>query len=331
MNKFIFTTKWKEALFFSIPLLLLIPTFLIIFPGDFYYLNLLQSIAVYGLFLYPIIGFFLLIFKHYSGFLTTCVCMILILFLVGPYLSFRQIPFKKNENSISICQTNLLKFNTIRGKVLDEIFINNPDIISFQEVDTDWSFRIIDSLQNNYPYAVNLPHDEDAYGLLLLSKFPIVSHEVIHFKKYPILKATVVIKEDSLSVYAAHTPSPITKERFHERNEMIQKISQVIDQNNIENAIVIGDFNTVPWSKNIKKFQVQNSLKDSRKNYTGTWPSWLPGIKIPIDYILIGQNIQCHHLEVMQKTTSDHLGIIGHYSIKNKQSLNTLSDNSKKE
>lgn len=70
-------------------------------------------------------------------------------------------------------------------------------------------------------------------------------------------------------------------------------------------AIVLGDFNKEPDSKDMIRLLSQGGFKDSNQDLT--YPSWKPRRKI--DYILVPENMNVQASEVVDYHMSDHLPI----------------------
>ena len=80
--------------------------------------------------------------------------------------------------------------------------------------------------------------------------------------------------------------------------------------------LVLGDFNTVPWDRQLLRFKSDTRLFDSRKKLTPTYPTWNPFVaQIPIDYIFHSEGIGCSSLDSV-RLTSDHKAILGTYRLK---------------
>ena len=240
------------------------------------------------------------------------------LFMLVSLSFIAQIEFwnwEKHEYSkqidLRIAHINVLKFNKKHDDLLEDLDeLAECDIISFQEVDFAWSQDILAKLQVEFPHIVNHPR-EDCYGLMVLSKKPFVSHHIHNPEGLPQVEIELSINSQPTSLVFMHASTPMNSVKHKRRNKQLKSIEQLENKP----AFVVGDFNSVTWDEHIKSMKKANFLRDSRNAYQGTYPSQF-FLKIPIDYIFYNQNWACSSFQVLKKSTSDHLGIIGTYYLK---------------
>jgi len=87
-------------------------------------------------------------------------------------------------------------------------------------------------------------------------------------------------------------------------------------------VITLGDFGLPSWSEEIKEFKFRNNLVDSRRDIGPSAvnkPILL--FKIPIDHIFYSKEIECTGFHVIDGTSTNHLGILGKYQLKELASL----------
>jgi endonuclease/exonuclease/phosphatase (EEP) superfamily protein YafD len=237
------------------------------------------------------------------------------LFQTG-FWNWHSIDSQSSETAdLVVSHLNVLKFNHKHDDLIKSVKLseNESDIISFQEVDFSWNNDLVNAFQSEYPYIISHPR-EDCYGLLVMSKLPIQEHEIALVHNLPHIEATIMIKSKPTKMVFMHASTPMNSRRHEKRNEQILAVQEMKDQP----EFVIGDFNSVPWDSYISDLKNELSISDSRSTYQGTYPSHLP-FKIPIDYIFHGQEWECVSFEVMNRMTSDHLGIQGRYKLNQPQ------------
>ena len=64
-------------------------------------------------------------------------------------------------------------------------------------------------------------------------------------------------------------------------------------------VVMAGDLNVTPWSPHFQSALERGGLVDSRLGFglQPTWPSFLPGMRIPIDHVLSTPDVTIHRVE----------------------------------
>lgn len=77
-----------------------------------------------------------------------------------------------------------------------------------------------------------------------------------------------------------------------------------------DDLILMGDFNSVPWSRVQRAFRDKTGL-DSQAGWASSWPSFMPWpLRLPIDHILARGHLAVTGFKAGAKTDSDHLPVI---------------------
>jgi endonuclease/exonuclease/phosphatase (EEP) superfamily protein YafD len=305
----------KKLIKFSYSILLIaipVVTFLILSPYEGFLISIMRSWAVqFMIFLYFALLIFLLLekFKHT---VVSLISLILMIFYLNPFL--KTTLSKTKENGISIFHLNVLKFNKNYDDVSKKILKENPDIISLIETDALWTNELTQNLKNQYPFYYTFPTTECCYGSSLFSKFPIKNPRMQYFNNYPAMTANLKINNEFVRIIIAHAPSPIYPKKWRDREKYISELALYLKDVNGE-KIVCGDFNTVPWESAIINFERTSKLTDSRTSLQPTFPSPLPFLKIPLDYIFHSENIESLSTQLIKGTGSDHYGLLSKFKI----------------
>ena len=146
---------------------------------------------------------------------------------------------------------------------------------------------------------------------------PFESTKLGHLETYPIpyVMAQFKFNEKPFTLFGAHLMSPIGSYRSNLRNKQIAVLIQQIQKIN-QPTVLLGDFNTTPWSPFFKDIIQKTGLKDARKEL-GIYPSWPAGnisMQIPIDHSLTSNGIRVHLFRLGPDIGSDHLPIILDFS-----------------
>ena len=76
-------------------------------------------------------------------------------------------------------------------------------------------------------------------------------------------------------------------------------------------TLLMGDFNTSPWSLAFRRFLSRSGLRDAARGfgYRPTWPAQRPWLGIPIDHHVVSDGIVVNSFSVVGPTGSDHLAV----------------------
>lgn len=273
-------------------------------------LSVFQLIASIGLFIFAakdILFWLILLFQ-----------VILIIYHASLFARF--IKFKpkkklqiKSLKEIKVISANVYQFNTEFKKFKKFIRKEKPDIFVTIESNKDWEFELRD-LEIEYPYNEKVTL-ENTYGMHLYAKIPLhkVSTHYFIADDIPSIEAHFKTEEgEEFVVFCVHPPPPSpTEERTSkERDGDLMCIAKRAKKIN-KPTLVIGDFNTVAWSKISKLFQKNSELIDGRtgRGILATYHAkyWL--FRAPLDLIFHSTTIFIKELNVLEYIGSDHFPI----------------------
>lgn len=211
--------------------------------------------------------------------------------------------------TLKVAQLNVLKFNGKHHLVTQEVLSLQADVLAFQEVDKRWADRLVAALSADYPYYSLAPQD-NCYGMALFSRQPLQGVQLRLWEGYPAISARIQKEGQDTLILSLHAASPMNPERFRARNRQLWAAAQLIRQEALP-AVVIGDFNTVPWDPALRPLLLGAGMQDSRNShYSATWPSPLGRLGIPIDYVLHSPHWQALSHQTFPIPGSDHKGLV---------------------
>lgn len=222
--------------------------------------------------------------------------------------------FEIKNPKLKIAHFNVLKYNSAKKEIISTIIKSDADIVSLQETDEKWTNEIEKSVKKEYPFSIYFPSDVCCIGISLLSKQPLYNANISFHGGLPNIEADLIFNDVVTHVITSHTSSPISRSNLNNRNTHLKDLSDHVVKIDSP-TIVIGDFNTVPWDNNLVSFKANTQLKDSRKKYESTFPSYFGKAGIPIDYIFHSNEISCISFKTIKIKGSDHFGIIGEYAM----------------
>jgi endonuclease/exonuclease/phosphatase (EEP) superfamily protein YafD len=225
-----------------------------------------------------------------------------------------EVVFEASAPKLKIAHFNVLKYNSAKQAIISTIIASQADVVSLQETDEKWTQEIEKAVKKEYPFSIYFPSDKCCIGISLLSKKPLYNANISFHGGLPNIEADLIFNDVVTHIITSHTSSPISRSNLKNRNSHLKDLSDHVTKIDSP-TIVIGDFNTVPWDNNLVDFKADTQLKDSRKKYESTFPSYFGKIGIPIDYIFHSNEISCVSFKTIKIKGSDHLGIIGEYAM----------------
>lgn len=216
----------------------------------------------------------------------------------------------------SMAHFNVKENNKFLDRLLADALAADADILSMQELRPESFPRIDSALRTQYPYS-HVSLDYKGFGLALYSKYPIANDSTYVYGQFPVLKGHIHVKNSTIAYICATTSTPTSEKGFDMQAKQFHMIGQLATVETLP-LVLAGDLNTVPWSSQMEDLLEKTGLKDSRKDLAATFPSQSILVQIPIDYILHNRLLECASFSTLSKSSSNHLGIMGYYMIKNK-------------
>lgn len=107
--------------------------------------------------------------------------------------------------------------------------------------------------------------------------------------------------EKPVDVFMIHPMMPLAPNGMAYRDKLIDRV--VTEIGNSQNFILVGDFNLTPWEP---KFQTLPGDRAGDPRWISTWDARRPWLRLPIDHVMLGRDIQTVESEVMPSIQSDH-------------------------
>ena len=224
---------------------------------------------------------------------------------------------------ISLMSFNILGDNTDRQPVLDVLANNISDVLVVVELEGDWIEALEPPLSDAYSFSVEEPRWH-GFGIAVHSRYPILDSQVHALTKtetdIPLIAATINVRGQIFNLFACHFLAPITTTKMDMRNRQMDQAASIIQNRVSQNghpAILVGDFNCVPWSPFANDLMKKAGLRDSRKGYfyQGSWPVDNSLVSIPIDNAFVSNEIHIHDRKILPGATSDHFPLLLEFSV----------------
>ncbi|CAM1334385.1 endonuclease/exonuclease/phosphatase family protein [Tenacibaculum aestuariivivum] len=219
----------------------------------------------------------------------------------------------RKKQNFKIISANVYQYNKNFSQFKDCIKKEKPDIFVTIESNKDWELAIRE-LEIEYPYSQKITL-ENTYGMHLYAKIPFQKINTHYFiaNDIPSIEAHFKTKNtEDFVVFCVHPPppSPTEEKTSKERDGDLMCIAKHIKK--IKKPIlVIGDFNTVPWSNISKLFRKNTGLIDARsgRGILASYHAKYWFFRIPLDLVFHNNTILIKKLRVLKHIGSDHFPI----------------------
>lgn len=188
------------------------------------------------------------------------------------------------------------------------------DLIVLLEV-TPELYKALAPLREKYAFKAWEPRSWTA-GILVLSEFPLQDLGRIHpgNSTYCGIVSLVILPEGPVTLIAAHAPSPLGFMPWKLRNEALRRIGAIAAEAETP-VIAAGDFNCTPFSPFLQRTLREGGIRPPLYGIDRlpTWPTTLPGLRVPIDHILFSKELVPVRYGRSQYVKSDHFPLLAEF------------------
>lgn len=253
-------------------------------------------------------------------------CFLLQLGKIYPYTPFADVEVRKNtvaipQSSISILATNVLQKNKEYGRVVNEVFLQDPDLLIFTETDKTWQKELRKGLRGfGYNYRMEMPLD-NTYGMLVYSRFKLLNPQIRFLldDSIPSMHARIILPSGELvRLHVIHPtpPMPPHDATSTDRDAQMMMVAKMANEEELP-VIVTGDFNDVAWSETTRLFQNVSGLLDPRigRGFYNTFnaESWI--MRWPLDHLFVSEEFRLVEIKVGNDVESDHFPLYAKLSL----------------
>jgi endonuclease/exonuclease/phosphatase (EEP) superfamily protein YafD len=224
-------------------------------------------------------------------------------------------PAEKTESQggtrLRLAAINVHTENKRSDLVLEFLQSADADVILLMEVNERW-MNALEPLRTKYAQVIAQPR-EDNFGIALFSRLPLTNSEVVEFGKaeVPSIVTTLGVGEQEVFLLVTHPLPPGSAEYARLRNEQFREIAARVRRCAMP-AIVLGDLNSTSWSPYFADLLRDSGLKNTSqgRGLFGSWPAWLPLMRIPLDHCLVSSSIHVINTRLGPRVGSDHLPVV---------------------
>ena len=205
---------------------------------------------------------------------------------------------------------NVRTSNRNYERFLKAVRAADPDVLLVMEIDEGW-LQALEAIRDDYPHGTSAPRP-DNFGIGLLSKLPVDEQEIKYVGSagVPSIQARLKVGDGTVGVVGTHPLPPIGKNSTL-RNEQLSATADLVAGMDGP-VIVAGDLNATPWSPFFRRLLDRSGMRDSRRGFgvQATWPSSLGPAGIPIDHVLVSDEVYVKDRQVGPTFGSDHRPVI---------------------
>lgn len=249
-----------------------------------------------------VLGFlFLIIDKSRMVLLCFAACSVLCVFLKNESNGDFIFPKFNNTDNITVSHINL---SNVDHPILfiNEIKRNLPDVISIQEFTPDWAGVLSNKLKTDYPFQYESMRI-DLFGKAIYSKYPIEKIDTLNGNIAFDLGVKINKNSNTYTIISPYLTPALDKNSLNIANLQMKNISSYIMQEG-GRVIVLGDFNMVYWSEEIRNFREAAKLNNTRKDVVPV------SLKVPYDHVFYSKNLQCVNVKDFLINRKERVGLI---------------------
>jgi MYXO-CTERM domain-containing protein len=237
-------------------------------------------------------------------------CLLNVL-VIAPHFFGNPAVATTGRSPLKVVSLNVHTSNPQPELVLEFLRGANADIVLLMEVDGAW-------MQNLATWSLQYPQQlaaarEDNFGIAAYSRVPWTNAAVMEFgsAEVPTIVADLILPGRRIHFVGTHPLPPGTASYSAQRNEQLMQLAKHVAA--VTNPVVlVGDLNTTPWSPHFGDLSKASGLRDGSKGsgVSGTWPSFLPLGRIPIDHCLLSPELGMPIRQMGPPVGGDHLPMV---------------------
>ncbi len=241
--------------------------------------------------------------------------------VTAPDIATRAMP-----DQIRILHANLYLYNSSETMpwVLATLRHWNPDIIILHELDVP-HHAVLGSQLSDYSYQrINTTHPY--FGSGIYSRVPLHNVKEISTRIETLVSFELELHQSHgayrhckspsrMSVVTVHPVAPFNPRILEIHRRALRHLAE--SANERDGILVTGDFNTVDWSADMQHLQESTGLKKvfsasfKEKLFRGTYSAQWPNLfRLPIDGILVSNDLNVSGFKKIEIPGSDHLGLV---------------------
>jgi endonuclease/exonuclease/phosphatase (EEP) superfamily protein YafD len=192
----------------------------------------------------------------------------------------------EDGGEMTIISFNVDQRSSIRDATFRWIDSVEPDLVVLVDSTDDW----VNAIEMAKPYVAQseLPIDR-TFGITILSRDD-VDTQVLRASRIrdSVVRIEASLGDQPIVIYAVQSRAPNNETDATYRDEYFDDVSQMVQSETLP-TVVVGDFQTTPWSHAFRDLTSETGLENSMAGFglQTTWPAdrWA-FFRIPVDHLL---------------------------------------------
>ncbi len=220
---------------------------------------------------------------------------------------------RDDQHTIRAVMTNVEMENDQYERWISEMKDADPDLILVLEIDQAW-LEATSQFIESYPYRVVEPQD-NWYGMMLLSRLPLIDHQVRYLVQddIPSIDAKIKLDDGSILRFVGVHPRPPEPIRGNDATARDAELTLWgLELANDKGLVIIGgDLNDVAWSQTTRLFLRTSGLLDPRRGrgFFNTFHADHWYMRFPLDHVFHSPHFTISKIERLGFVGSDHFPI----------------------
>lgn len=218
-------------------------------------------------------------------------------------------PTVKSEGSIRLIAHNILFDNLLGYELPARLSAYDPDILFVTEISDYWDEQVR-LWKVEFPHFHYCPEWQNSSGSYIFSKFPIASEGQYCQAYSAFMISPLMIDGSRIDIGGAHFRWPWPASGPEQISQAQPAIEALFDD-----SLVVGDFNSVPWSYSLQRIREFGGLS----LHNGVGPTWLfqilpefmrQWVGLPIDNVLKKGAVEIISTQRLPSLGSDHMPVM---------------------
>ena len=194
-------------------------------------------------------------------------------------------------DDLEVVSFNVDQRTSIRSTTFTWVELVEPDIVVLVNTTDDWVQTGTPPL--GYQYLNDLPIDRvDGISVLARENLDVEIKRVTEIRDM-VVRVEAAIGEEPIALFAVQSRTSSNQSDASLRNDYFEEVGRMVKQESIP-AVVVGDFQSGPWSHTVRRLRSEASLIDSLTGYgvQTTYPAdrWA-FLRLPFDNLLHSEEL----------------------------------------
>ena len=210
-------------------------------------------------------------------------------------------PIEPLRSDFSVTQVSTGNFSSLPPFGIEALADPRTDVICVQQLTPNWCEYLSAELAASFPYHYTY-EDIGLQGIGVYSRRPLGYVDTVHLAGVVHLTACESGQgaTPEVGLFAVQTLPPVNSIAYYRLRSQFEIVADHLAAST-RPLIVLGDFNSVPWSDELQDFQDETALLDSRRSIQSTFVKGAPQLfEVPVEHIFYSPRLRCLNYETIR-------------------------------